>query len=121
MLSGFQCLLLSCFSWTLLAEPLQDINDRTLQSDLGDPRLPSQPSSMSLVSNTTSSLVNASVPNDISVRCNGSEYGHKPDIDDCASILRRHIIGREQLKFGQRGSISAEKFVNLPYRLMGGT
>ena len=108
------------FSSTILAKPLQAAGDQTLQSDLGDLRLSSQSLTQPLNSNATSSLLNVSMSNELSINCNGEVYGFKPDIDDCADILRRQQVGRAQVNFGQRGSISPEKFSSLPYRLMGG-
>ena len=57
----------------------------------------------------------------MSIRCDGEEYGFKPDIDDCISALQHQLVGREQASFGRRGSFSSEKVIPLPYRLMGGT
>ena len=61
------------------------------------------------------------MPNDMSIRCDGSEYGFKPDVHDCTSALSRQKVGRTQVRLGQRGSISSEDYLPLPYRLMGGT
>lgn len=58
--------------------------------------------------------------NDLSIKCDGEAYGFKPDIEDCTSALRRQLVGRAQINFGQRGSISLQEFSPLPYRLMGG-
>ncbi|CAD6587744.1 MAG: hypothetical protein ASARMPRED_003241 [Alectoria sarmentosa] len=104
---------------TVLAKPLQAVDDQTVQADPDDLRLPSQSSNLPLASNVTSSLVNTSVSFDASIRCDGDEYGFKPNVDDCTNALSRQLVGGEQIKFGQRGSISSEKFFPLPYRLMG--
>lgn len=106
--------LIACFSCTLLAKPVQSVND------LGDLRQPSHPSSLLSAFNATS-LVNVSVSNDMSIRCDGEVYGFKPDINDCMSALQHHQIGREQASFGRRGSFRSEKTIPLPYRMMGGT
>lgn len=111
--------LIACFSSTVLAKPLQAVDDQTVQADPDDLRLPSQSSSLPLTSNATSSLVNTSVSFDVSIKCDGDEYGFKPNVDDCTNALNRQLVGREQIIFGQRGSISSEKFFPLPYRLMG--
>ncbi|CAF9911481.1 MAG: hypothetical protein ALECFALPRED_007335 [Alectoria fallacina] len=104
---------------TVFAKPLQAVDDQTLQADPDDLRLPSQSSNLPLTSNATSPLVNTSVSLDVSIECDGDEYGFKPDVDDCTNALGRQLVGREQIRFGQRGSISSEKFFPLPYRLMG--
>ena len=106
--------LIACFSCTLLAKPVQSVND------LGDLRQPSHPSSLLSAFNATS-LVNVSVSNDMSIRCDGEVYGFKPDINDCISVLQHQLVGREQASFGRRGSFRSEKTIPLPYRLMGGT
>ena len=107
-------------SFTILAKPLQASDDQTFQSDLSDLRLSSQSSSQPLNSNATSSLLNESMPNDLSINCNGEAYGFEPDIEDCTNLLSRQEVGRTLIKFGQRGSISPQKFFPLPYRIMGG-
>ena len=112
--------LLACFSCALLAKPLLDVNDQTLQTDLGDLRPPSNPPSTLFTFNGTSPSVAATVLNDLSIRCDGDKYGFKPDIRDCTSALQHQVVGPRQLKFGQRGSISETDFLPLPYRLMGG-
>ena len=112
--------LLACFSCALLAKAVGYVNDPKSESQTIDLGLPSHPSSLLSTFNATSSLTDASVPNDVSVRCNGNEYGFKPDVEDCTSALSRQMVGRAQIKFGQRGSISSERFLHLPYRLMGG-
>lgn len=112
-------LLISC-SFTILAKPLQAADEQTLQSDLGDLRISSQSLSQPLNSNAISSPLNVSMPNDLSISCNGEAYGFKPDIEDCTNILRSQQVGRALIKFGQRGSISPEKYLPLPYRIMGG-
>ena len=109
---------LACFSCALLAKAVGHVDDRTPERHLRDLRLPSHPSSLLPTFNATSS---AFMPNDMSIMCNGTEYGFKPDVKDCTSALNRQMVGRAQVKFGQRGSISSERFVHLPYRLMGGT
>ena len=121
MLWTLICPLLAYYSSKVLAKPVEVVNAQTLQSDLGDLRLPSDPSNMLSTPNATLSLVNTSVPNEISIKCDGGQYGFKPDVDDCTSALRHQLMGRAQIKFGQRGSFSSEKYVSLPYRLMGGT
>ena len=121
MLPGLIYSLLACFSCALLAKAVGYVNDPTPESRISDLRQPSNPSSLLSTFNATSSLGDASVPNVESVRCDGSEYGFKPDVEDCASALTRQMVGRTQIKFGQRGSISSERFLHLPYRLMGGT
>lgn len=118
MLLGLIYSLLACFSCGLLAKAVGHVNDPTPESHRRDLRLPSQPSGLLHTFNATSS---ASMPNDMSIRCNGNEYGFKPDVEDCTNALDRQMIGRTKIKFGQRGSISSERFVHLPYRLMGGT
>lgn len=119
MYSTFLYPLIACFSSTVFAKPLQAVDDQTLQADPDDLRLPSQSSNLPLTSNATSPLVNTSVSLDVSIECDGDEYGFKPDVDDCTNALGRQLVGREQIRFGQRGSISSEKFFPLPYRLMG--
>ena len=106
--------LIACFSCTIFAKPLQIVNDP------GDLRQPSHPSSRLSGFNATSS-VDVSVSNDMSIRCDGSEYGFKPDLSDCESALQHQLVGREQVHFAQRGTPSSEKIIPLPYRLMGGT
>ena len=117
MLPGLIYSLVACFSCALLAKVVGHVNDPTPESHIRDLRLPSHPSSLLPTFNATSS---ASIQNDMSIRCNGNEYGFKPDVQDCTSALDRQMVGRTQMKFGQRGGISAERFVHLPYRLMGG-
>ena len=113
--------LLACFSYALLVKAVGYVIDPTPESHTRDLRLLSHPSNRLPIFNTTSSLMDASMPNDVSIRCNGNEYGFKPDVEDCTSALNRQLVGRTQIKFGARGSISTERFVHLPYRLMGGT
>ena len=113
--------LLACFSCTLLAKTVGYVNDPTPKSYPSDLPLPSHPSSLLSTFNATSSRMNASVANDVSITCNGNEYGFKPNVEDCTSAVDRQMVGRAPIKFGQRGSISSERFVHLPYRLMGGT
>ena len=110
--------LLACFSCALLAKAVGHDNDPTPESHIHDLRLPSHPSSLLPTFNTTPA---ASVSVDMSIKCDGTEYGFKPDVKDCRMALNRQLFGRTQMKFGQRGSISSESFVHLPYRLMGGT
>ena len=121
MLSDLMCSIIACFSCALLAKAVQNVNDQLPKSDPNDLHLPSHPLSILSISNATSSLVNASTSNDMSVKCDGNKYGFKPDVNDCTSVLRRQLVGRVQMKFGPRGSIIPENFVSLPYRLMGGT
>ncbi len=120
MLSTLMYALFACFSPTLLAKPLQAVNDQTLQSDIGDLRLPSQLPNVLSNSNASLSLVNGSLSKEIDTKCDGKQYGFKPDVEDCASALRYQLVGRDRIKFGPRGSTSSEGFVSLPYRLMGG-
>lgn len=112
--------LLLCPISTAFAKPLQTLNDQPLQPDLGDLHLPSLLSSMPYSSNTTWSSLNTSVSNALSIKCDGEEYGFNPDVRDCTNALMRQLVGREQVRFGQRDSVSSEKFLPLPYRLMGG-
>ena len=112
--------LLACICSELLAEPFQAVNDKSLSTDLGDFRLPSHLSSILSTSNATSPSINASASDEMSIKCDGEAYGFKPDVDDCTSALGRQLLSREQIKFGERGSVSSEKFFHLPYRLMGG-
>lgn len=112
MLSRLVYPLLACFSCRLLAKPLQDGDDQTLQTDLGDLRLPS-------TFNASLSSAAGTVPNDMSVVCDGNKYGLKPDVHDCTTALQRQRVGSERIKFGQR-STSSEDYFHLPYRLMGG-
>ena len=114
--STFLYILYICFSPILLAEPLQAVNDHTLQSDVGDLR---QPSSILSTFNATLSSSNVSVTNELSIECDGEKYGFKPDVDDCTSAIGHQKLSREQIKFGDRSS-SSRDWVNLPYRLMGG-
>lgn len=111
--------LLLCPISTAFAKPLQTLNDQPLQPDLGDLHLPSLLSSMPYSSNTTWSSLNTSVSNALSIKCDGEEYGFNPDVRDCTNALMRQLVGREQVRFGQRDSVSSEKFLPLPYRLMG--
>ena len=120
MLPGLMYSLLVCFSCALLAKAVGSVNDPTPESHLSDLPLPSNPSSLLSTFNATSSLIDASVPNDMSTTCNGSEYGFKPDVQDCTSALSRQMVGRTQVTLRQRGSISSEEYLHLPYRLMGG-
>ena len=96
------------------------MHDEILQSNSGDLGLPSQPSSTLPLSNVTSLLLNTSVSKTVSVNCDGEQYGFKPDIHDCISILPLLPSGRDQVNFGPRGSGSSANFFPLPYRLMGG-
>lgn len=121
MLPGVKYSLFACASYALLAKAVGYINDPIPESHARDLRLSSHPSSLFPTFNATSSLVDAFVPNEVSVRCNGNEYGFKPDVQDCTSALNRQMVGTTPLKFGQRGGSSSERFVHLPYRLMGGT
>ena len=121
MLWTLICPLVAYSSSTVLAKPFEVVNAQSLQSDLGNLRLPSQPLDVLSTPNATSSFVNTSVPNEISIKCDGGQYGFKPDVGDCTSALRHQLTGRAQIKFGQRGSVSLEKYFPLPYRLMGGT
>lgn len=120
MLLPLSCPLFVSFSSTILAKPLRAANDQTLQSNFGDRHLPSQPSDQPLTTNVISTLINVSASNDLSVTCNGEVYGFKPDIEDCTSALRRQRVGRAHISFGKRGSSRPDKFIALPYRLMGG-
>lgn len=104
----------------VFAKPPQVVNDQTLQSDLSNLHQPSLPPSMLFSSTANSSSLNASVSNSLSIKCDGNAYGFNPDIGDCTDALRRQRSGRDQVRFGQRGSISSENFLPLPYRLMGG-
>lgn len=113
MLSRTICPLLACFSYTLLAKPLQDVDDRTLQTDVDNFRLSS-------TFNASLSSAAGTGSNDMSVKCDGNEYGFKPDIHDCTTALQRQRIGSERIRFGQRDSTSKGDFFHLPYRLMGG-
>ena len=120
MLLGLIYSLLACLSCALLAKAVGYVNEPTPESHTSDLRQPSHTSSLLSTFNATSSLMDASVPNDVSIRCDGNEYGFEPDVEDCTSALTHQMVGRAQMKFGQRGSISSESFVHLPYRLMGG-
>ena len=120
MFSTLIHLLLLYLISTVFAKPSRVVDDQTLQSDLRDLHLPSLPSSMPSSSNATLSSLNATVSNSLSIECNGKEYGFNPDVADCTAALRRQLVGSDQVRFGQRGSISSEKFLPLPYRLMGG-
>ena len=113
MLSRLICPLLACFSGTLLAKPLQDVDDQTLETDLGDLHLPS-------TSNASLSSAAGTGSNDMSVKCDGNKYGFKPDVHDCTTALQRQAEGSERIRFGQRNSTSEDYFFHLPYRLMGG-
>lgn len=120
MMLTLMCILFACLSSTLVANPLQIVNDQTLQTDLGDLRLPSQSSNIPVAFNTTSSLLNTSESNELSIKCNGEKYGFKPDMDDCTSMLRHQLVGRTVVRFGNRTNIQSDTVINLPYRLMGG-
>lgn len=113
MLSRLICPLLACFSCTLLAKPLQDVDDQTLQTDLGDLRLPS-------TFNASLSSATGTGSNAMSVECDGNKYGFNPDVHDCTTALERQREGSERIRFGQRNHTSEEYFFHLPYRLMGG-
>ena len=121
MMSTLLCILFACLGSTLVANPLQTVNDQTLQTDLGDLSLPSQSSNIPVAVNTTSSLLNTSESNEISIKCNGDKYGFKPDIEDCTSMLRHQQVGRTVIRFGNRTNTQLDTTTPLPYRLMGGT
>ena len=118
--SSFTCLLLSCFASPLLAKPLVAVSDQSLQSDVNDVRQPPQSPNLNLVSPKTSSVLNTSLSKDAVINCDGDEYGFNPDVNDCTNAVAHQAPGRTHLRFGLRGSVSAEKFFPLPYRLMGG-
>ena len=118
--SSFMCLFLCCFVSTNFAKPLVAVSDQTLQSDPNDDRQPSQSPNLNLVSPLTSISLNTSLSKDAVIKCDGDEYGFNPDVNDCANALAHQSPGRARLRFGQRGSVSADKYFALPYRLMGG-
>ena len=119
--SSFTCLFCCCFVSTLLAKPLVAVSDQTLQSDLNDVRQPSQSPNLNLDPPGTPLVLNTSLSKDAIIKCDGDEYGFNPDVNDCTSALAHQSPGRTRLRFGQRGSVSAEKYFALPYRLMGGS
>lgn len=82
------------FSSTILATPLEAVDDQTLLPDLGDLRLPSQTLNPSFTSNTITSLLNTSVSNDISIQSDSKEYGFNHDVDNCTSALLHQLVGR---------------------------
>ena len=118
--SSFMCLFLCSFVSTSFAKPLVAVSDQTLQSDVDDDGQPSQSPNLNLVSPLTSFSLNTSLSKDAVIKCDGEEYGFNPDVNDCTSALAHQSAGRTRLRFGQRGSISADKYFALPYRLMGG-
>ena len=118
--SSFLCLFFDCFVSTSFAKPLVAVSDQAIQSDLNDVRQPSQSPDLNLVSPVRSSVLNTSLSKDAVINCDGDEYGFNPDVNDCTSAVSHQSPGLTRLRFGPRGSVSVDKLVHLPYRLMGG-
>lgn len=77
---------------------------------------PSSNSSSNSTQITTDSEVAAT--NDLTIRCNGAQYGYELRRDSCIDAIDRTDLANYQQSFGQRGTGTFD--INLPYRMQSG-